>query len=313
MTSNDDGSILEGDIGCAESQGEGEDLIVSGSSTEGVRSHHPSCIRCATSLISLSGPSMMAFALEFAFQSVSIAFVGSFLGSDAIAATSIAVTSFNIAGSSVGIGLGLALDTLCSQEFGRGRNSSQLGLYLQQNFFIQLLVVLYSCILFNNSHEILRVIFNESLAAGASEYLRHSVPTLAVMLAVVSINRFLSAQCITKYTMYAVAVSAGLCPAYNYYLIGFGIKGAAWALGASYGTQLIVLLLLCSRNKSILATWGGLRLRSAITAEGLKVFIALGLPSPDGNVINTSPQPVSAPSSSTGGAYTAAIVNTLYC
>ncbi|KAL5394762.1 hypothetical protein PMIN04_011739 [Paraphaeosphaeria minitans] len=91
-------------------------------------------------LVKYSVPLCATYILQYSFSLITIFVVGH-IGTEELAAVSLATMTANITGLAVYEGLATSLDTLCAQAYGGGRKE-QVGLHLQRMVLLMLLVTI---------------------------------------------------------------------------------------------------------------------------------------------------------------------------
>ena len=144
-------------------------------------------------LLSSSLPLVGTYLLQYFYNLIIILFV-SHLGTQALAAVSLAITTMNIIGFAIFEGMATALDTLCAQSYGSG-NPKLVGLHVQRMVLLLLLVsVPVGAVWIFSPWWLAKVVPQKELAAMAGAFLRVSlvgVPGYAVFEAG---KRFVQAQ-----------------------------------------------------------------------------------------------------------------------
>ena len=100
-------------------------------------------------LYSLAWPTVLSYFFFHFVSMVSLFFAGR-LGEMELAAGALALSYINITGISIYLGLGSALETLCTQAFG-ARNFSLVGVVLQRGIWILGITSLLTCSLWINT------------------------------------------------------------------------------------------------------------------------------------------------------------------
>jgi multidrug resistance protein, MATE family len=144
-------------------------------------------------ILQYSTPLIGTYLLQYLYSLTIILFV-SHLGTDALAAVSLGITTMNIVGFAIFEGMATALDTLCAQAYGSG-NLKLVGLHTQRMILFLLLVATPIGAIWICSPWILGAIVpQKNLAVLAGSFLRVSligVPGYAVFEAG---KRFVQAQ-----------------------------------------------------------------------------------------------------------------------
>lgn len=228
-------------------------------------------------LFKYSAPLTITYLLQYSFSLVTILVVGK-IGTDELAAVSLATMMANITGYAVYEGLATSLDTLCAQAYGSGRKE-QVGLHLQRMVAFMLLVTIAVAALWTCSGWILAALVPESeLAMLAGGYLRiliFSTPGYAVFEAS---KRFVQAQGIFNASLFVLILSTPLNIIFNYILVfvlDLDLTGAALATVLS-NTLLPVFLwtIVYFRYPNSLDCWAGFT-RAAFTNWGPMVKLAI--------------------------------------
>lgn len=124
-----------------------------------------------TVLVRYSGPLILTFLLQYSLTVASVFSVGK-LGTNELAAVSLASMTSNITGYTIYQGLATSLDTLCPQAYGSGRKKL-VGLQMQRCFWFLMLCTVPIVIVWECSEYILRPIVPEKeLCRLAGNYLR---------------------------------------------------------------------------------------------------------------------------------------------
>jgi len=268
----------------------GQTTKMTGNGNKRRRPHGTSLARIRESLVfdelqgmtALAIPVVATYLLEFLPGLVSIVLVGH-LRSDKteeyIDATALSVAFMNLCGLSIGIGLGTAMDTLCSQAYGAGE-TERMGVYLQTGVIVLAVFSICIGITFYNATSILLALGQPAevseLTGQAVWVLLWGVPFVFLYELV---RKVLQAQNIASPMMYvsigANAVNAGLGYVLTYHT-DYGWLGASIARSVCNCSFVVLLFPYVMSSGLVKTFWNGLHLREAF--EGIPQFLALGLP-----------------------------------
>ena len=177
----------------------------------------------------------------------------------------LALTFVNLAGTSVGMGLTTAYDTLLSQTFG-GDNKKRVGIILQRGILIIMLFCFPCWALYMNSEGvILRLVEALNPSKLSANYIVIFIFGLPGFILFQILAKYLQNQNMVQPPM-VVAVLLNLVNAvYNaIFLVGLnmGTSGAAVSLGLSYWTACAILLFWIWFRGLHKDTWGGVSIEA---------------------------------------------------
>ncbi|KAF3938031.1 hypothetical protein ABW19_dt0200424 [Dactylella cylindrospora] len=181
-----------------------------------------------------SGPLILTFLLQYSLTVASVFSVGK-LGTNELAAVSLASMTSNITGYTIYQGLATSLDTLCSQAYGSGKKKL-VGLQMQRCFWFLMIITVPIVLVWESSEYILRPIVPEpELCRLAGSYLRVLAIGTPGYAAWEVGKRFVQAQGIFTAATYILIICAPINALLNYLLvwhpvIGFGFLGAPTAV-----------------------------------------------------------------------------------
>ncbi|KAF3902985.1 hypothetical protein ABW20_dc0106018 [Dactylellina cionopaga] len=207
-----------------------------------------------------SGPLIVTFLLQYSLTVASVFSVGK-LGTNELAAVSLASMTSNITGYTIYQGLATSLDTLCSQAYGSGRRKL-VGLHMQRCFWFLMLITVPIVFVWQFSEAILRPIVPEpELCKLAGDYLRVLAIGAPGYAAWEVGKRFVQAQGIFSAATYILLICAPVNALLNYLLvwhpvIGFGFLGAPTAVVIT-NWLMPLLLFLYVRFVQGSECWGG--------------------------------------------------------
>lgn len=228
-------------------------------------------------LCGYSVPLMLTYLLQYSFSLVTIFVVGH-IGTDELAAVSLATMTANITGFAIYEGLATSLDTLCAQAYGLGKKE-QVGLHLQRMVLFMLLVTLPIGAVWLSSGWILAALVPErELALMAGRYLSillAGAPGYAIFEAG---KRFTQAQGIFNASLFVLIVATPVNILLNYvfvFVLDWGLSGSALSTVLS-NTLLPILLWIyvCFVVPSSLECWGGFT-RAAFAHWGPMIQLSL--------------------------------------
>ncbi|KAF9734427.1 hypothetical protein PMIN06_004656 [Paraphaeosphaeria minitans] len=228
-------------------------------------------------LVKYSVPLCATYILQYSFSLITIFVVGH-IGTEELAAVSLATMTANITGLAVYEGLATSLDTLCAQAYGGGRKE-QVGLHLQRMVLLMLLVTIPIAAVWLCSGWILAALVPEKeLAYMAGRYLQillAGAPGYAVFEAG---KRFTQAQGHFNASLFVLIVATPVNMLLNYlfvFVLHWYLPGAALATVLS-NTLLPILLWIYVYfiAPSSLECWAGFT-RAALTNWGPMARLSL--------------------------------------
>lgn len=234
-------------------------------------------------LMSILIPADVSSFLWMSSQSVTMMFVGSRLGSDALAQYSVGIMVFNIFGISILTGIGSAMDTVVSQAYGRDPLSPEIGEALQRALCL-CSALLIPCTLFFEFVlvPLQTVVFGTVVGSGSAKFLTWSPVYLIFILVGSSIRRMMLATRAADLVAYANAAAFIASPIANYLFIDLGVGlGAALSLASIAFFNALAYVLLCFFHPKMrcvrMAVWP--LSPNALQWIEVKSFMALGIPS----------------------------------
>lgn len=226
-----------------------------------------------------SGPLIVSFFLQYLMSVISIYATGK-LGAKELAASSLALCSFNITGLAIYQGMATCLDSFCSQAYGAGKHEL-VGVYFQRCTLMTLMLTVFPLApMWWWSGSILKhLVPDEELAVMSQTYLRVMLAGAPGLLLFETGKRFLQAQNIYNAGTYVLAILVPLNLVTNWLLVwhptyGLGFVGAPIATSIGYWLISFLMLMyvwLIDGKKC----WGGLDLRKALTKWGPMLKLAL--------------------------------------
>ncbi|KAK6512068.1 hypothetical protein TWF481_000965 [Arthrobotrys musiformis] len=227
-----------------------------------------------------SGPLIVTFLLQYSLTVASVFSVGK-LGTNELAAVSLASMTSNITGYTIYQGLATSLDTLCSQAYGSGKKKL-VGLHMQRCFWFLMLITIPIAIVWQFSEAILRPIVPDPelcrLAGGYLRVLALGAPGYAAWEVG---KRFVQAQGIFMAATYILLICAPVNALLNYLLvwhpvIGFGFLGAPTAVVITNWLMPLLLFLYVVFIRGS-ECWGGFS-KKAISLKSWGPMVKLALP-----------------------------------
>ncbi|XP_037106043.1 multidrug and toxin extrusion protein 1-like [Syngnathus acus] len=229
-------------------------------------------------LLKLAGPVIISQMMIFTISVVSMVFCGH-LGKVELAAVSLSIAVFNVAGLSIGVGLSLTCDTLISQTYGSG-NLKRVGVILQRGILILLLACFPCWAVLINTEPILIVAKQSREVASLSQlYVKISMPALPAALMYQLQGRYLQNQGIIWPQVITGAIGNILNAVINYvflHVLHLGVAGSAAANSISQYVLAVVLFIYINWKGLHKATWGGW---SVDCLQEWGPFIKLAIPS----------------------------------
>ena len=183
-------------------------------------------------------PASGASLLYFAAQQILLMFVGHHLTPTEMAQYVVGISVFNVAGLSLALGFGGALDTLFSQAYGRLRVGEETQTAVEMGVIAQRGLLLATClcfpiiIFFYAIGPLLSHFFGE-IGAGAAVFLRYMPPYLLLVTLSSVFHKAFNAQGRTEMMMLAYLACVVVSFPLAYLLSPFGLPGCAAALSGS--------------------------------------------------------------------------------
>ncbi|CUM65515.1 uncharacterized protein PRCAT00003161001 [Priceomyces carsonii] len=199
-------------------------------------------------ILRAAAPLVVTFVLQYLLSVTSIYASGK-LGSLELAATSLAVCSFNITGLAIYQGMATSLDFFCPQAYGSG-NITDVGLYFQRCLALGLAITVCPlALIWWFSGSILKLMVpNEDIVMLAQQYMRIIIIGAPGLLMFETGKRFLQAQHIYNAGIYVLAVASPVNVILHWLLVwnestGLGFIGAPIAVSITFWLLSILMLL----------------------------------------------------------------------
>ncbi|KAF2124760.1 MATE efflux family protein [Dothidotthia symphoricarpi CBS 119687] len=228
-------------------------------------------------LFKYSVPLLLTYLMQYSFSLVTVFVVGH-IGTDELAAVSLATMTANITGLAVYEGLATSLDTLCAQAYGSGKREL-VGLHLQRMILFVLLVTIpIGCLWLSSGWILAALVPEKELAHIAGRYLSlllAGAPGYAIFEAG---KRFTQAQGLFNASLFVLIIAMPINILLNYlfvFVLQWDLEGAALATVIS--NNLLPFLLwvyVYFVNPSSLECWGGFS-RAVFTNWGPMVQLAV--------------------------------------
>ncbi|KAK5941921.1 hypothetical protein PMZ80_005872 [Knufia obscura] len=211
-------------------------------------------------LLSYSAPLVGTYLLQY-FYSVVTIFVAGHIGSDALAAASIGVTTMTIIGYAIFEGMATALDTLCAQAYGSG-NLHGVGLHVQRMVLLMGVAAVPIGTFWICSPWVLAlVVKQEYLAHMAGRFLQVSLIGLPGYAIFEAAKRFVQAQGQFTSSLVVLIICAPVNVILNWlfcFKLGWGLAGTALAAALTNNLRPILLVLyVCVFRRWTLECWDG--------------------------------------------------------
>ncbi|XP_071175726.1 multidrug and toxin extrusion protein 1-like isoform X5 [Mytilus edulis] len=239
-------------------------------------------------LLQLAWPITIETLLQYLILSVSLLFCGH-LGKEALDGVQLAITTINVVGSSVIIGLCTAFDTLFSQTFG-SNNKNNIGLILQRGILIMLLACIPIFAVFVNTEYLLILVGqNSEVARLSGQYVIIVIAGFPGCVITFVLMRYLQCQNIVIPGVILQLIANVFNIVYHLILVtglDLGLRGAAVAVVCTYWTEVLLYLMFIRFSKIYENSWTGILGNVQLAAHsivfqinGLIFMIPLGLSS----------------------------------
>ncbi|KAI9339047.1 mate-domain-containing protein [Obelidium mucronatum] len=203
-----------------------------------------SVVKEARAMIPLAWPVSIGYLLQMSLNMAAVMALGR-LGTNALAAMALTTLYANVTGYSLVVGMGAAIDTLCSQAYGEylagTADKKELGRHLLRTMLIMLTMCIPIAILWLFTEPLLLLAGQDATIAQLSgKYSRWLIPSLLPFAIAECIKRFLMAQGIMNCQMIVMACITPVNALLQYVFvftesrIGTEGEGAAFALTISH-------------------------------------------------------------------------------
>ena len=231
-------------------------------------------------LVQLAAPSMITVAMVFLLSGITFAFTGHLIGTDAVGPVSISFFFISIVALYPGSGIAFAVDTLCSQEYGRKPMSDIQGEIAQRSLLIATVGMIPISIALQFTGVLLRQWYEVQVADAAAEWIRYSPLMVLPTLYSTTLAKFLCNQFLPHLPMIALCGAFGSLPFFQWYFIPkYGIVGSCLGLAGAAWVQLAILVVLILFNKDARTRFGSFSWDRVMQKSEFIIFLQLGLPS----------------------------------
>uniref|UniRef100_A0A3B5LPP4 Multidrug and toxin extrusion protein n=1 Tax=Xiphophorus couchianus TaxID=32473 RepID=A0A3B5LPP4_9TELE len=209
-------------------------------------------------ILRMTGPLLLSRILHYLLPFVVTMFCGR-LGNDVMAGYGLASAAINVTTAATGCGLGLACDTLVSQQTFGGQNLLRVGVILQRGIIILLLFCLPCWGLLINAEAILLCMGQEPEVAVAQLYMTAFIPAVPAMFLYNLQVSYLQNQGIIMPQMYTALLANVANLATNYAFLHWANLGVGSA-AANTLSQIYICVFLFAYiwwKKLHVNTWGG--------------------------------------------------------
>ncbi|KAL6873627.1 hypothetical protein ACP4OV_013709 [Aristida adscensionis] len=209
--------------------------------------------------VGLAAPLVACSLLQYSLQVVAVMFAGH-LGELPLSAASVAASFANVAGFSVLLGMGSALDTFCGQSYGAGQ-FDMLGTHTQRAILVLTLTAVPLALVLAFTGQILIALGqNPEISSEAGLYARWLIPGLFAYGLLQCLTRFLQTQNIVRIMVVCSGLTLMIHILLCWFLVqSFGLrhKGAALATSMSYWINVIFLAIYVKVSESGRRSWHG--------------------------------------------------------
>ena len=161
---------------------------------------------------------------SFLSSSIEVSFIGH-LSSESLSYFSLAISLFNVTGSSIIHGLASGLETIAGQAYGAGQYR-QIGLSLQRAFVCVGCACLPILYLWQHIESILLFVrLDPGVAAGAAHFLHLLAPSLIADVIVAILPLYLPCQNVVLPSTICTMLSAFFCP---FFIAGSSSTAGIW-------------------------------------------------------------------------------------
>lgn len=224
-------------------------------------------------------PTNVSNLLWVSSQTITLAFVGKYLGALGTAQYCAGILFFNMAGFSFTQGFGAAIDTISSQAYGRDRKSPVVGETLQLALALDLVLWVFISIFFINCDYVTTVILGPEVGPGTAEFLHYCPLYLLVQILSGIVSKTMFAQKLPGLVAVANFVAACTSPIANYILTPWGIHGAALSLFVTVSCCALTHILCCVFHPRVIVREAPWPTPQLLEKEAWQRFLKISIPS----------------------------------
>jgi MATE family multidrug resistance protein len=213
--------------------------------------------RCCLELLEIGVPSCFSVTVSNAAFLYTMGFAAHHLPLVEFAGLAMGLTFSNITANALGVGLSCALDTLCSQEYGRNPDSKKVGLYFQRSIVGTILVFLPLSGLYLFSEPLLSAIMNQEVASYAALWLKMSFMVSIPTVWTSCLQKYVQCHGVAGIVLYSSVLGTGTVPILLSWFGPQGIIGLMIALALNRLVVLVALGFFVQKHKACRRTWGG--------------------------------------------------------
>ncbi|KAJ3028095.1 UNVERIFIED_CONTAM: hypothetical protein HDU68_002480 [Siphonaria sp. JEL0065] len=239
----------------------------------------------AREMFPLAWPVSIGYLLQMSLNMAAVIALGR-LGTNALASMALATLYANVTGYSLVVGMGAAIDTLCSQSFGEHLagtgDKKELGRHLTRTIFIMYIMCIPVAILWWFTEPLLLLVGqNPAIAHLSGKYTLLLIPSLIPFVLSECVKRFLMAQGIMQAQMLVIAFVAPINAVLQYVFVFTDFKigdqgaGAPFALTISHSLIAIALILYTLKIEGGDA-YGGWEWDQVLNTKKLWIVLSLG-------------------------------------
>ncbi|KAK9464826.1 mate-domain-containing protein [Lipomyces arxii] len=227
-------------------------------------------------VLRMSIPVILSYMLQNSLQTVSILIAGR-LGPQQLATSSFSYMFAMSTGWLIQLGGTTALDTLGSAAYTASENPHELGVLLQQSFFV--LATLYIPVIgiwIFAEPVLLALGQTPELSQAAAGFLQRLIPGGLGFIYFEALKKYLQVQGMMQAGTYVLLVTSPLNGFLNYLFVhplGYGVNGAAIATGITYWLSFFGLAFVSAHSRGARA-WGGW---SSAALTNLRVYYKLAI------------------------------------
>jgi Na+-driven multidrug efflux pump len=235
-------------------------VVVTSSPTNPPTAPTKTAVDLKTLLYRIAGYSASAsvgIILSVSLTIVPLSRVGRVLGTDQLNGASVGLFMLYIFAQYPIMGLGMALDTLCSQEFGRNHTSQIMGIILRRGIVVgQIASMVMSIFLLYIAPYFLEFFYTEEVVMDVGAFHRPAIIYLTLLNFYTCLSKFCFNQLRPMLPIVSMGVGAVIVsPVASYLLVPYGLTATMLGICLAWGVQCLVLLTLVLRDEALRHTF----------------------------------------------------------